>query len=161
MAITKNLGDLPANICTPSHLAEVAKNLKTSSKRLSVQVLGEPAMEKLGMGSLLSVSAGSAEEAKLIAVQYKGAAASKKPIVLIGKGITFDTGGISIKPTSGMWDMKYDMCGAATVFGLMEGWDYDPRYIELYFGVLKTCLQLEQLNLEMLLLLCQVKPLKF
>ena len=120
MAITKNLGDLPANICTPSHLAEVAKNLKTSSKRLSVQVLGEPAMEKLGMGSLLSVSAGSAEEAKLIAVQYKGAAASKKPIVLIGKGITFDTGGISLKAGAGMDEMKFDMCGAATVLGVMQ-----------------------------------------
>ena len=120
MAITKNLSDLPANICTPTHLANEAKAIKKGNKRLSVEVLGETEMKKLGMGSLLSVSAGSAEEAKLIAMQYKGAAASKKPIVLIGKGITFDTGGISLKPGAGMDEMKFDMCGAATVLGLMQ-----------------------------------------
>lgn len=120
MAITKNLGDLPGNICTPTHLANEAKAIKRGNKRLSVNVLGEAEMRKLGMGSLLSVSAGSAEEAKLITMQYKGAAASKKPIVLIGKGITFDTGGISLKSGAGMDEMKFDMCGAATVLGLMQ-----------------------------------------
>ncbi len=120
MAVTKHLGDLPANICTPTHLADEAKAIKKGNKRLSVQVLNEAEMKKLGMGSLLSVSAGSAEQAKLIAMQYKGAAASKKPIVLIGKGITFDTGGISLKQGAGMDEMKFDMCGAATVLGLMK-----------------------------------------
>ena len=120
MAVTKYLGDLPANICTPTHLADEAKAIKKGNKRLSVQVLNEAEMKKLGMGSLLSVSAGSAEQAKLIAMQYKGAAASKKPIVLIGKGITFDTGGISLKQGAGMDEMKFDMCGAATVLGLMK-----------------------------------------
>ena len=120
MAITKNLGDLQGNICTPTHLANEAKAIKRGNKRLSVNVLGEAEMRKLGMGSLLSVSAGSAEEAKLITMQYKGAAASKKPIVLIGKGITFDTGGISLKSGAGMDEMKFDMCGAATVLGLMQ-----------------------------------------
>jgi len=77
-------------------------------------------MEKLGMGALLSVSRGSRQPAKLICMEYRGAAAGKKPVVLVGKGITFDTGGISIKPSASMDEMKYDMCGAASVLGAMR-----------------------------------------
>ncbi len=120
MMVTKELGNLPANICTPTYLAKTARNIKKGQGKLSIQTLEEKDMKKLGMGALLSVSAGSVQPAKLIALHYKGAARSKKPIVLVGKGITFDTGGISLKPGAAMDEMKFDMCGAATVLGTMK-----------------------------------------
>ncbi len=116
----RELGNLPGNICTPSYLADQAKALADRNKSVSTQILSEKQMARLGMGSLLSVAAGSAEEAKLIVMQYKGAAAKSQPYVLVGKGITFDTGGISLKPGLGMDEMKFDMCGAASVFGVMN-----------------------------------------
>lgn len=115
----RQLGNLPGNICTPSYLAKQATDLGTRHKSLTTQVLSEKQMARLGMGSLLSVSAGSAEEAKLIVIQHKGAKADSKPYVLVGKGITFDTGGISLKPGAAMDEMKYDMCGAASVIATM------------------------------------------
>ncbi|PAU85621.1 leucyl aminopeptidase [Pseudomonas sp. WN033] len=120
MALTKNLGNLPGNVCTPSYLAREAKALAKAHPELDIEVLDEKAMKALGMGSLLSVSAGSAEPAKLIRFSYNGGKAKGKPHVLVGKGITFDTGGISLKPGLNMDEMKYDMCGAATVFGVMK-----------------------------------------
>jgi leucyl aminopeptidase len=120
MMVTKELGNLPANVCTPSYLAKTAQGIKKGQGKLSLTVLDEREMKKLGMGSLLSVSAGSVEPAKLISLQYKGAARNSKPIVLVGKGITFDTGGISLKAGAGMDEMKFDMCGAATVLGTMQ-----------------------------------------
>ena len=121
MLLTKELGNLPANICTPTHLAKTAQSIKRGQAKLSLKILDEPEMKKLGMGSLLSVSAGSVQPAKLIALQYKGARSkSSKPVVLVGKGITFDTGGISLKPGAAMDEMKFDMCGAATVLGIMQ-----------------------------------------
>lgn len=120
MMLTKELGNLPANICTPTYLAKAAQTLKRGQGNLSLQVLDEREMKKLGMGALLSVSAGSVQPAKLIALQYRGAAKSSKPVVLIGKGITFDTGGISLKAGAAMDEMKFDMCGAATVLGVMK-----------------------------------------
>ena len=120
MLLTKELGNLPANICTPNHLAKTAQTIKRGQGNLSLQVLDEREMKKLGMGALLSVSAGSVQPAKLIALQYRGAARSSKPVVLVGKGITFDTGGISLKPGAAMDEMKFDMCGAATVLGVMK-----------------------------------------
>jgi len=120
MITTKQLGNLPANICTPNYMAKTARMIKKGQGKLTVSVLGEPEMKKLGMGSLLSVSAGSAEPARLISLQYKGGTRGSKPIVLVGKGITFDTGGISLKPGAGMDEMKFDMCGAATVLGTMQ-----------------------------------------
>lgn len=114
----RNLGNLPGNLCTPSYLAEQA--LALADDKLSVKVLDEKQMQKLGMGSLLSVSAGSQQPAKLIVMEYRGAAKSQRPTVLVGKGITFDTGGISLKPGPGMDEMKYDMCGAASVLGVMS-----------------------------------------
>lgn len=120
MQTARDLGNMAANVCTPTYLAEHAKTLKKSHTSLKVTVLGEIQMTKLKMGSLLSVSAGSAEEAKLICMEYNGAKSNQKPVVLVGKGVTFDTGGISIKPSAGMDEMKFDMCGAASVFGVMR-----------------------------------------
>ena len=115
--LTRDLANRPANICTPSYLAKQALDLGKSYRSLAVNVLEEADMKKLGMGSLLSVSQGSNEPAKLITLEYKGAKKNSKPIVLVGKGVTFDTGGISIKPAQAMDEMKYDMCGAASVLG--------------------------------------------
>ena len=116
---TRELGNLPGNICTPAYLAGEARKLSRAHPKLSARILNEKEMKTLGMGALLSVSAGSAQPAKLIVMQYKGAPASKKPFVLVGKGITFDSGGISIKPGAKMDEMKFDMCGAASVFGTL------------------------------------------
>jgi leucyl aminopeptidase len=122
----RELGNLPANICTPTYLASEAKRLARGKTSLSVKILEEKAMRELGMGSLLSVSAGSDQPAKLIVMHYEGSkkkqTGGKKsaPIVLVGKGITFDTGGISLKPGAGMDEMKFDMCGAASVLGTFK-----------------------------------------
>lgn len=116
----RNLANLPGNICTPSYLAKQARKLARGDARFSVQVLEEKRMRELGMGSLLSVSAGSVQPAKLIVVQYKGARASEQPYALVGKGITFDSGGISLKPGAKMDEMKFDMGGAASVMGTMR-----------------------------------------
>jgi leucyl aminopeptidase len=118
VSIAKDLGNLPANVCTPSYLARAARKLATGNGKLTTSVLSEAQMKKLGMGSLLSVTAGSAEPAKLIVMKYRGAD-SDKPVVLVGKGVTFDTGGISLKPGPAMDEMKFDMCGAAGVIGTM------------------------------------------
>lgn len=120
--ITKDLAHLPANLCTPTYLAEQAKVLaKNHGKgKLSVAILEEKQIASLGMGLLLSVTRGSTTPAKLITLSYRGTPKDVKPIVLIGKGITFDTGGNSLKPALAMIGMKYDMCGAATVFGVLE-----------------------------------------
>ncbi|EAT12255.1 leucyl aminopeptidase [Bermanella marisrubri] len=119
MMTAKRLGDLPANVATPSYLAEQAQQLAAGHDRLDTQVLDEDKMEELGMGSFLSVSKGSIEPGKLICMEYKGGKEGDAPHVLVGKGITFDTGGISLKPGAGMDEMKYDMCGAASVLGTM------------------------------------------
>jgi leucyl aminopeptidase len=118
VSIAKDLGNLPANVCTPSYLARAARKLAAGNGKLTTSVLSEAQMKKLGMGSLLSVTAGSAEPAKLIVMKYRGAD-SDKPVVLVGKGVTFDTGGISLKPGPAMDEMKFDMCGAAGVIGTM------------------------------------------
>lgn len=117
MSVARELGNLPANICTPTYLADQALALARKNKILKTKVLSEAQMKRLGMGSLLSVSAGSVQPAVFIIMQYKGAAASTKPHVIVGKGITFDTGGISLKPGGAMDEMKFDMCGAASVLG--------------------------------------------
>ena len=117
MNVAKNLGDLPGNICTPSYLAKQARAMGRQYKSLTTSILEEKKMRELGMGSLLSVTAGTDQPAKLIVMEYRGAAKSQKPHALVGKGITFDTGGISLKPGAAMDEMKFDMCGAASVFG--------------------------------------------
>ncbi len=115
--LARDLGNLPGNVCTPSYLAEQALAMGKANDRLSVEVLEEKDMEKLGMGALLSVSRGSRQPAKLIVMNYRGGKTKAKPIVLVGKGLTFDAGGISIKQSAGMDEMKFDMCGGASVFG--------------------------------------------
>lgn len=119
---TRTLGNLPANICTPRYLAEQAQQLgRDSAGALKVDILDEEALEALGAGSLLSVGRGSKEPTRLIVMKYQGADnAEAAPHVLVGKGITFDTGGISLKPGEGMDEMKFDMCGAASVFGTVK-----------------------------------------
>jgi leucyl aminopeptidase len=119
MALAKTLGNLPPNICHPSYLAEQAQTMAVEFK-LGCEILDTADMEKLGMHSLLSVARGAHQPPKLIVLSYKGAKASEKPIVLVGKGVTFDTGGISLKPAAEMDEMKYDMCGAAGVLGTMQ-----------------------------------------
>lgn len=118
--LTRDLGNRPGNICTPAYLARRAVELGKGHRSLTVNVLDEAAMKKLGMGSLLSVTQGSKQPAKLITLEYKGAKKTDKPVLLIGKGVTFDTGGISLKPPAEMDEMKYDMCGAASVLGTLS-----------------------------------------
>jgi len=119
MALTKELGNLPANICTPTYLAETAQGLGREYK-FKVDVLERKDMEKLGMNALLAVARGSHQPPKLIVMHYKGGKTKDKPVVLVGKGITFDTGGISLKPAAEMDEMKFDMCGAASVLGTFK-----------------------------------------
>ena len=116
----KELANTPANICTPSYLASQAKILSKNFPVVKTKVLGEKEMNKLGMHCLLSVGNGSAQESKFIIMNYAGGKKTEKPHIIVGKGITFDTGGISIKPSRAMDEMKYDMSGAASVLGTMR-----------------------------------------
>jgi leucyl aminopeptidase len=118
MALAKDLGNLPPNVCNPAYLAERARGM-ASELGLECEVLERADMEKLGMHSLLSVANGAHQPPKLIVLNYRGARAGEKPIVLVGKGVTFDTGGISLKPAAEMDEMKYDMSGAAGVLGAL------------------------------------------
>jgi len=120
MNLTKDLGNTPPNVCHPTWLAEQAEKLAKDHDVIKTEILDEKQMKKLGMHSLLSVSAGSAQPAKLIVMEYRGGKSDEMPYVLVGKGITFDTGGISLKSGEGMDEMKYDMGGAAAVFGTMQ-----------------------------------------
>lgn len=120
MNVTRRLGDLPPNICTPTFLAKEARSFARKNGKISAKILEESAMRELGMGSLLSVSAGSEQPAKLIIMEYRGGKRSAQPQVLVGKGITFDSGGITLKPGLKMDEMKFDMCGAASVFGTLH-----------------------------------------
>ncbi len=118
MALARELGDLPSNICTPTYLAQSAQDLAQEFK-LYCEILEQSDMSALGMESLLSVSKGSIEPPKLISLRYQGNG-DAPPIVLVGKGVTFDSGGISLKSGTGMDEMKYDMCGGASVLGVMR-----------------------------------------
>ncbi len=116
----RTLGNLPGNVCHPSYLEKEAKKLGRHCEALKVSVVNEKRMEALGMGAFLSVTAGTEQPAKLIVMEYRGGKRGSKPLALVGKGITFDTGGISLKPGAAMDEMKFDMCGAASVFGVMR-----------------------------------------
>lgn len=138
VTLAKDLGNLPGNICTPSYLAKQARAMGRKYPKLKVSVVEQAQLEKLGMGSFLSVAKGSREAPKLIITEYKGGKAKEQPIVLVGKGVTFDSGGISIKPGAAMDEMKYDMCGAASVLGTMTACaelQLDCNVI----GVIPTC----------------------
>ena len=119
MNLARECANLPANYATPTFLGEQALAM-VKTHGLEVQVLDRKACEKLGMGSFLSVAQGSYEPPKFIVMQYKGGAKKDAPVVLVGKGITFDTGGISLKPGPEMDEMKFDMCGAASVLGTLR-----------------------------------------
>ena len=118
--LTRELVNLPGNVCTPSYLAKEGRALGRKYDKLSVSILDEKKMASMGMGSLLSVGNGSDEPSKLIIMKYEGGPAKQAPYCLVGKGITFDTGGISLKPAKGMESMKFDMGGAGSVFGVMQ-----------------------------------------
>jgi leucyl aminopeptidase len=137
MNLAKDLGNLPPNICTPTYLGKAAQAL-TKKTSLKVEVLGRKQIEALGMGSFLSVAKGSDTPPQFIVMRHLGGKVGEAPIVLVGKGITFDTGGISLKPGEAMDEMKYDMCGAASVIGTM----YATALMKLkknVIGVIPTC----------------------
>jgi len=153
MRLARTLGDLPANICTPSYLAATARQLARTHKNLRVQVLDVKQIQALGMGAFLSVAKGSVEPPAFIVVRYrppvgkvvkpaeKAAAKTTEkqaPIVLVGKGLTFDAGGISLKPAANMDEMKYDMCGAASVLGVMKA-VAELNLAREIIGVVATC----------------------
>jgi leucyl aminopeptidase len=137
VSLAKDLGNLPSNICTPTYLAKQAQELAKQYK-LPCRVLEQKDMEKLGMGALLSVTKASHEPAKLIVLEYRGGAHKQKPIALVGKGITFDTGGISLKPSGEMDEMKYDMSGAGAVLGTIKA-VAEMRLPVNVVGVIPSC----------------------
>ncbi|MEM6986460.1 MAG: leucyl aminopeptidase [Pseudomonadota bacterium] len=120
VSLARDLGNTPPNVCTPDYLADCARSLAKTHASVSVSVLNESRMAKLGMGALLAVARGSRNPPRLISMTYSGGGKRAKPVVLVGKGVTFDTGGISIKPSAAMDEMKFDMCGAASVFGAVQ-----------------------------------------
>ena len=136
-ALTRTLGNLPPNICTPAYLADQAKKLGKQFK-LGVEVLERRDMERLGMGAFLSVARASHQPPKLIVLRYSGAAKGKKPLALVGKGITFDTGGISLKPAGEMDEMKFDMSGAASVLGTVRALAGMRAPVNVV-GIIPTC----------------------
>ncbi len=117
VAAARHLGNYPPNVCTPKYIASYATKIAENNKNCEINVLNHKQMKKMGMGALLAVGQGSANKPKMVVLKYNGADKSQAPIALVGKGITFDTGGISLKPGPNMDEMKYDMCGAATVIG--------------------------------------------
>ncbi|HEY4803176.1 MAG TPA: leucyl aminopeptidase [Paraburkholderia sp.] len=137
MDLTRDLGNLPGNVCTPTYLAATAKKLARDWK-LKVEVLGQRQIEALKMGSFLSVTKGSVEPPQFIVLHYQGGSAKAAPIVLVGKGITFDTGGISLKPGEGMDEMKYDMCGAGSVLGTIRAVAEMGLKLNV-IGIIPTC----------------------
>jgi leucyl aminopeptidase len=118
--LARHLSDLPPNICNPEYLAAEAGKIAEGQKKVELDVLDEQQMRELGMGALLAVTSGSSNQAKLIVLKYSGGKSSDQPVVLIGKGITFDSGGLSLKSPDNMMQMKYDMCGAASVMGAFK-----------------------------------------
>jgi leucyl aminopeptidase len=135
--LTKDLGNLPSNICTPTYLANTAKKL-AKEFGFGIEVLDRKQMEALKMGSFLSVTKGSDEPPKFIVLKHMGGKAKDAPTVLVGKGITFDTGGISLKPGANMDEMKYDMCGAASVLGTFRAIGEMGLKLNV-IGVVPTC----------------------
>jgi leucyl aminopeptidase len=135
--LARTLGNLPPNLCTPAYLADEARKLAKQFK-LGIEVLERRDMERLGMGALLAVTRGSHQPPKLIVLRYAGAAKGKKPLVLVGKGITFDTGGISLKPAAEMDEMKFDMSGAGSVLGAIRALAGMRAPVNV-IGVVPTC----------------------
>ena len=120
VSLMRDLANQPANVCTPGYLAKAARNLAREHRKISVRVLNEAECRRLQMGSFLSVTRGTQEPAYLIVLEYKGGTRGEAPTALVGKGVTFDTGGISLKPPPAMDEMKFDMSGAASVLGTFK-----------------------------------------
>lgn len=120
MNLTKDLGNQPGNVAIPAYLAEQALELSKSHPNIKTTIIDQDELEKMGAGAFVSVAKGSVNKGKLIIMEYMQGEAGEQPAVLVGKGITFDTGGISLKPGANMDEMKYDMCGAASVFGALK-----------------------------------------
>ncbi|KRP58729.1 leucyl aminopeptidase [Pseudomonas trivialis] len=137
ITLCRDLGNLPPNICTPEYLAQTARTFSTSAN-VHVDVLEQEQIQALGMNAFLCVARGSTQAPKLIIVKYNAGPAEQAPIVLVGKGITFDSGGISIKPGEAMDEMKYDMCGAASVLGTLKAIIEMELPLTVY-GVIPTC----------------------
>lgn len=137
ISLCRDLGNLPPNRCTPEYLAQTARSLSTSAN-VHVEVLEQEQIQALGMNAFLCVARGSTQAPKLIVVQYNAGSAEQAPIVLVGKGITFDSGGISIKPGEAMDEMKYDMCGAASVLGTLKAIIEMELPLTVY-GVIPAC----------------------
>lgn len=137
MDLARDLGNLPGNICTPAHLAERAEAL-AQELGFKCEVLERSKLEELKMGSFLSVTNGSDQPPKFIVLEYSGGAKKQKPLVLVGKGITFDSGGISLKPGADMDQMKFDMCGAASVLGAFRAVAELKAKVNL-IGLIPTC----------------------
>jgi leucyl aminopeptidase len=114
---TRHLGNYPPNLCTPKYIAKYATEIAHNDDSCEIDILNKKQMKKMGMGALLAVAQGSHNKPRMVVLSYNGADSHKNPIALVGKGITFDTGGISLKPGANMDEMKYDMCGAASVIG--------------------------------------------
>ena len=138
MALTRDLANLPANVCTPSYLAGAARRLAKEHRKIRLRVLDERAIRRLGMGSFLSVTRGSDEPARLIVLDYRGGRRGAAPVALVGKGITFDTGGISLKQPPAMDEMKFDMTGAASVFGTIKALATIGAAVNVV-GIIPTC----------------------
>ncbi|MGH8250356.1 MAG: leucyl aminopeptidase [Steroidobacteraceae bacterium] len=138
MALTRDLANLPANVCTPTHLAETARKLAGEHKSVRAQVLDVREIRKLKMGSFLSVTQGSEEPPRLIVLEYRGGRHGEAPVALVGKGITFDSGGISLKQPPGMDEMKFDMTGAASVFGAFKALATIGAAVNVV-GIIPTC----------------------
>ena len=137
-SLTRDLANLPANVCTPTYLAKQARELAKQYRSIRVEVLDEPELRRLRMGSFLSVTAGTDEPARLIVLRHDGGAKGEPPVVLVGKGVTFDTGGISLKQPPGMDEMKFDMTGAASVFGAIKA-AAEIGYGRNLIGVVPAC----------------------
>ena len=137
VALARRLGNLPPNICTPSFLAEEARKLARQFK-LGIEVLERRDMERLGMGALLAVTRGSHQPPKLVVLRYSGGPKGRAPLVFVGKGITFDTGGISLKPAPEMDEMKFDMSGAGSVLGALRALAGMKAPVNVV-GVVATC----------------------
>jgi leucyl aminopeptidase len=118
--LAKNLANMPPNVCTPTYLSQQAIEIAEKYPELTVSILERNEIEDLNMGAFIAVTKGSVEPPKIICIEYKGTEKQTNPVVLVGKGITFDTGGLSLKPAANMVNMKYDMCGAASVLGTMQ-----------------------------------------
>jgi len=120
MTLARDLGNSPPNVCTPSHIADAAVLLAEEYATLHTSVLDEAAMQELGMGAMLAVSQGSHEPARFIVIEHRQGPDDQAPVVIVGKGVTFDSGGLSIKPAPGLENMRFDMCGAASVLGTFQ-----------------------------------------